>query len=95
PLQRAFVKIGYRVSPEVGKIFITAAEKLQTDEALSTQACLQAAIQRHWSSTALRKEEREVLTSLGFVLGSSDRVDQQKHLRLAITHLRGLEEEAR
>lgn len=95
PLHRAFVKIGHRVSPVIGKIFLTAAEFLQQEESLTTQACLQAAVSRHWPATAMRKEERDVLINLGFVLGGSDRNDQQKHLRLAITHLRGLEEEAR
>lgn len=95
PLHRAFVKIGHRISKEVGQLFVTTAEKLLTEESYSTEECIQAAIRKHWSSTALRKEEKEVLISLGHVLGNSDREDQQKHLRLAITHLRGLEEEAR
>lgn len=95
PLHRAFVKIGRRVTQEIGIIFQKAAEHLQAEEGLSTQACLQKAVDQNWSATSLRKEEREVLVSLGYVLGSSDRDDQQKHLRLAITHLRGLEEEAR
>ncbi|GAA4709890.1 stage III sporulation protein SpoIIIAB [Brevibacillus fulvus] len=95
PLNRAFVKIGQRVPREIGNLFQTAAELLQTARELSTQACLQAAIDKHWPQTALRKDERDVLSSLAFVLGSSDVEDQQKHLRLAITHLHALEEEAR
>jgi stage III sporulation protein AB len=95
PLHRAFVKIGRRVPQEIGTLFLKTAEYLLAEEALSAQGCLQKAIDQHWPATALRKEEREVLTSLGYVLGGSDRDDQQKHLRLAITHLRGLEEEAR
>jgi stage III sporulation protein AB len=95
PLHRAFVKIGHRMPGEIGHIFITAAELMVTAEALSTHSCWQAAINQHWSQTALRKEEKEVLLNLGYVLGSSDRNDQQKHLRLTTAHLRGLEEEAR
>ncbi|MDC0759995.1 stage III sporulation protein SpoIIIAB [Brevibacillus sp. AG] len=95
PLQRAFVKVGHRVSEEVGKVFLLAAEFLQTEQAHSAEEALQQAMNRLWAQTALRRQEREVLESLGQVLGSSDREDQQKHLRLAVTHLRGLEEEAR
>ncbi len=95
PLQRAFVKIGHRIQKEVGQLFVTAAELLVTEEASSVDVCLSKAISKTWSDTALRKEEKSVLSSLGQVLGASDREDQQKHLRLAITHLRGLEEEAR
>lgn len=95
PLHRAFVKVGHRVPKEVGQLFLTTAELLNTEEAMTAAEGLQKAIHRHWPQTALRKEEKEVLISLGQVLGSSDRQDQQKHLRLAVTHLRGLEEEAR
>jgi len=94
PLHRAFVKIGHRVQKEVGQLFLTAAELLITEEA-GVEGCLAKSIRKHWSETALRKEEKGVLHSLGQVLGTTDREDQQKHLRLAITHLRGLEEEAR
>ncbi|UFJ60334.1 stage III sporulation protein SpoIIIAB [Brevibacillus sedimenti] len=95
PLHRAFVKIGHRVPDEVGRLFLTAAELLITERAQTAEDALRQAIDAHWPQTALRRQERDVLSSLGQVLGSSDREDQQKHLRLAVTHLRGLEEEAR
>ncbi|GEB31611.1 MULTISPECIES: stage III sporulation protein SpoIIIAB [Brevibacillus] len=95
PLHRAFVKVGRRVSEEVGRLFLYAAELLVSEKAPSAEDSLQQAMGKYWAQTALRRQEREVLASLGQVLGSSDREDQQKHLRLAVTHLRGLEEEAR
>jgi len=95
PLHRAFVKIGHRLPSEIGQMFLTAAELLITKEGLSTQSCWQSGIEKHWTSTALRKDEKDVLTSLGFVLGNSDKEDQKKHLQLAITHLHSLEQEAR
>lgn len=94
-LHKAFVKIGNRVSGVIGKMFVTAASELVAEDASSTQDCWQKALNQHWSDTAMRREEKEILLSLGLVLGSSDRMDQQKHLRLAMTHLRGVEEEAR
>ncbi|MGG1660146.1 stage III sporulation protein SpoIIIAB [Brevibacillus sp. NRS-1366] len=95
PLHRAFVKVGHRVSEDVGKMFLLAAELLITEKAQSAEDALRQAMGKLWTNTALRKQERDVLASLGQVLGSSDREDQEKHLRLAVTHLRGLEEEAR
>ncbi|USG63652.1 stage III sporulation protein SpoIIIAB [Brevibacillus ruminantium] len=95
PLYRALMKVGDRIPAEVGQIFHTAAGSLQEEKAQNVEEALGIGIQTHWSSTALKKQERDVLKSLGQVLGSSDREDQQKHLRLAVTHLRGLEEEAR
>lgn len=95
PLSRAFVKVGKRVDAVVGKLFLLAAEMLETERAQSAEEALHLAMERQWPHTSLRKQEKEVLASLGLVLGSSDREDQEKHLRLAVTHLRGLEEEAR
>jgi len=95
PLHRAFVKLGNRIGHAVGQIFLTAAERLLSGESQSTRECWQAALEKHWPETALRRQEKEVLLSLGHVLGHSDREDQQKHLRLAMSHLHSLEQEAR
>lgn len=95
PLQRAFQKIGQRVQPEIGCFFLTAANHMTSEEGHSTNTCWQAALEQHWKQTALRKEEKDVITSLGYSLGNSDREDQQKHLRLSITQLSSIEEEAR
>jgi stage III sporulation protein AB len=95
PLHRAFAKVGNRVAEDVGKLFLLAADLLVSEKAQSAEDSLGQAMQKQWPQTALRKQERDVLASLGQVIGSSDREDQQKHLRLAVTHLRGLEEEAR
>lgn len=95
PLHRAFVKVGHRVSKDVGQLFLSAAELLITERAQSAEDSLRQAMASHWPKTALRKQEADVIASLGQVLGSSDRQDQQKHLRLAVTHLRGIEQEAR
>lgn len=95
PLHPAFLKIGQRMRAAIGLLFLTAAELLVKEEPLSTNECWRQAIEQHWGQTALRKTEKDILLTLGMVLGSSDREDQQKHLRMAITHLHGLEEEAR
>jgi len=95
PLHRAFAKIAARIPPAVGRIFQTAAEELVSKEGQATQICWQTALEKHWMNTALGNPEKDVLRGLGYILGNSDREDQQKHLRLAVTHLRALEEEAR
>ncbi len=95
PLQRAFLKIGQRINPDIGRFYLTAAEHLQSTEGLSTSTCWQAALNQHWKHTALGREERDVIVNLGYSLGGSDREDQEKHLRLSITQLRSIEEEAR
>lgn len=95
PLQRAFLKIGQRVQPEIGRFYLTAATYLTAEEGHSTNTCWQTSLEQHWKQTALRQEEKEVISSLGYTLGNSDREDQQKHLRLSITQLAGIEEEAR
>lgn len=95
PLHRALAKIGERMRAGIGSLFLTASELLVKDEPLGTNECWRQAIEKNWGQTALRKTEKDILLTLGLVLGNSDRDDQQKHLRMAITHLQGLEEEAR
>ncbi|MDQ0224945.1 stage III sporulation protein SpoIIIAB [Metabacillus niabensis] len=40
-----------------------------------------------WRSTALKQGEYEVLKQFGETLGKHDRISQQKHIKLALTHL--------
>ncbi len=95
PLYRAFVKIGQRVQTDIGQIFLAAAELMLKEEGYGTAECWRQGIEQKWYRTALRKPEKEILLNLGYVLGSSDREDQQKHIRLTVAHLNNLEQEAR
>ncbi|GIO00127.1 stage III sporulation protein SpoIIIAB [Brevibacillus laterosporus] len=95
PLSLAFEKISVRVTRSIGNLYKRASELLQTKAGESTQIVWQTALEQTWSLTALRKEEKEILKNLGYVMGNSDREDQKKHLQLTVFHLRGLEEEAK
>ncbi|WEG14308.1 stage III sporulation protein SpoIIIAB [Pullulanibacillus sp. KACC 23026] len=48
-----------------------------------------------WTQTALKQAEKEIWKQFGQTLGQSDRENQKKHIRLAISHLEREEEEAR
>lgn len=106
-LQRLETEIGYghtplpealqrtaEASPEpIAGILRAAADGVWRDEGLSFQESWERAIAEHWGATSMRNGERSVLQRLGTTLGISDKEDQIKHLRLALTQL-GSEEDA-
>ena len=47
-----------------------------------------------WTRTSMKQAEQEVVLQLGAVLGLTDRSDQIKHLRLAISQLQTEETES-
>lgn len=47
-----------------------------------------------WDTLSLKKNEYEVLKQFGETLGIHDRISQQKHIKLALTHLEASEADA-
>ena len=87
--------VAKRLEGEIGLIFHTAADYLTHYDGLSTADCWEMAIEKTWSKTAMKKQEREILVHLGKVLGRSDKEDQRNHIRLAIMNLQSEEVTAR
>lgn len=95
PLPAALRQTGNTCPPPVGAIFLSAAEQLEQAEGRSVKRIWQETLENHWSRTAMKTPEREVLLQLGFTLGLTDREDQVKHLRLALNQLQGEADTAR
>lgn len=91
----ALEHVGRRVAGEIGKIFKQTADYLLQYDGLSTMDCWEMGIEKIWPKTTMRQAEKEILLHLGKVLGKSDKLDQQKHIRLAVMNLQKEEEEAR
>ncbi|CAH0118592.1 MULTISPECIES: stage III sporulation protein SpoIIIAB [unclassified Paenibacillus] len=87
PLPDALRKIGEQIPEPLKLIFTTAAQRLTDAKGLSTQESWQQAIEEHWKSTAMKQNEKNILHQFGFSLGTSDRNDQIKHIRLAVGQL--------
>ncbi|MBO8170354.1 MAG: stage III sporulation protein AB [Bacillaceae bacterium] len=95
PLIQALKKTGSLIGPPVGTIFLTASRKLEGNDGESTFYCWKEAVEEAWPATAMKTTEKEILLGAGQALGRTDRMDQKKHLRLAIQHLEREGEQAR
>lgn len=95
PLPQALVNICGKEQSPVTLLLVEVAEQLGKRSGVTTAEAWQQAIARHWTASSLKIAEREVLEQLGATLGLSDRSDQIKHIRLALSHLRSEEETAR
>lgn len=93
PLPEALAATALTAGPVVGPIFSRTAERLKEGGGITAGEAMRAALSEVASSTALVKEDIEVLMALASVLGSSGRADQMRHLALARERLAG--EEAR
>ncbi|MDF2921997.1 MAG: spoIIIAB [Paenibacillaceae bacterium] len=91
PLSEAFVSVAGSLTGPVSTLFERAGAKLDNGEAGTVADSWRQAIDTCWANTAMKRTEREALLQLGSILGISDRADQAKHLRLAVSVLQAEE----
>jgi len=87
PLPEALMTTSRQVEGPLAVLLRTAAERLESRDGSTTREIWDFAVKGAWGQTAMKSAEKEILLQLGFSLGVSDRDDQVKHLRLAISHL--------
>ncbi len=86
PLPEAFASLATTHRPPIADMFQVAASQLArpgTTAAVAWQAGLETLLKR----SALGQRDLAVVGQLGTVLGLSDRLDQERHLLLALQHL--------
>lgn len=93
PLPEALRAAALTAGPAIGAIFTETARRLEEGGGITAGEAMRDAVAAVAVNTALRETDQEVLYSLASVLGSSGRLDQVRHLRLALERLTG--EEAR
>ncbi|MCU9613842.1 stage III sporulation protein SpoIIIAB [Caldibacillus lycopersici] len=94
PLHEASRRIAKQIDGPVGKIFKRFATNLIKIDT-TAKVAWEESLNEVWKQTALKKGEYEILLQFGETLGRHDRVQQQKQIRLALTHLEREEVEAR
>lgn len=94
PLHEAARRIANQVDPPIGQIF-HQFQTMLVKEDMSANEAWKTSLNVIWNKTALKKTELEILEQFGETLGKHDIVQQQKHIRLALTHLEREEVEAR
>ena len=93
PLPEALLRIAKRSVPPLAGMLESIGTKLAADDQ-AVMDVWQQTMYREWSQTAMRAAEKEIILQLGFTLGTTDREDQIKHLRLASKQLESVELEA-
>ncbi|NPV52541.1 MAG: stage III sporulation protein AB [Firmicutes bacterium] len=94
PLPEAFLRIARGAPPQIGAIFAGVRELLVSSQGYTAGEAWEATLNRAYDFTALDREDREVLESLGRFLGASGRDDQVRHIRLVCEQLRDREARA-
>jgi stage III sporulation protein AB len=94
PLHEASRRIAKLVGSPVKDLFECFAMNLIKGDTTASNAWVEA-LEHIWKRTAFKTTELEILKQFGETLGKHDLVQQQKQIRLALTHLEREEEEAR
>ncbi|MDA7026989.1 stage III sporulation protein SpoIIIAB [Bacillus sp. CLL-7-23] len=93
PLCLASKHVANQLAKPISSLFVDFAEKLEEGRATAGSAW-EDSLQKVWPETALKKKEIDILKQFGETLGKHDLISQQKHIKLAITHLETEEAEA-
>lgn len=94
PLHEASRRIAKQISRPVSEIFDLFAMNLIKGDTTASDAWNKA-LEDVWNRTAFKTTELEILKQFGETLGKHDLLQQQKQIRLALTHLEREEDEAR
>lgn len=94
PLTVAFHKLADQLAHPAAGLFRQAAEALAATTDRSAGEIWRQAAEEQWKYSALKDSEKQILLQLGHTLGRSDREDQVKHLRLAVSLLQAEERTA-
>jgi stage III sporulation protein AB len=94
PLPEALEKIGRACDPPVSTFFTEVRRTLSRATGCTAAEAWEAGLQELRAESAFKPDELAVLRSFGLGLGSSDRHEQQKNIRLAMEQLKIEEEKA-
>lgn len=94
PLHEAARRLASQL-PNPLSLFFKEFEKRLTNSDTTVNDAWNASLNEIWQITALKKEECEIMKQFGETLGRHDRLSQQKHIILTMTHLERVEADAR
>jgi len=94
PIGEAASRLSEQLPEPSRSLFYFFSEKLAQGEA-SLKEAWNETLKEFWPKTAMKKNELEIMKQFGATLGLSDRENQQKQIRLALSHLEREEAEAR
>lgn len=93
PLHEAARRLADQLANPLANFFKTFASRLTNTETTVKDAW-ETSLQEIWKLTALKKGEFEIMRQFGETLGRHDRLSQQKHILLTLSHLEREEADA-
>ncbi|SFE30905.1 stage III sporulation protein SpoIIIAB [Alteribacillus iranensis] len=94
PLAEVSEKISKQLPDPVAHLFRYFSSQLKKGECEASEAWNQS-LDKTWPRTAMGPQEKEVLKQFGMTMGKHEKMQQQKHIRLALVHLEKEEQEAK
>lgn len=94
PLPLALQSVSAQTQGPVGRLFLEIGNRLRDEGHRPLYECWSEGIGAAWSYTSMKSPEQNVLLQFGRTLGTSDREDQVKHIRMTLSHLESEEENA-
>jgi stage III sporulation protein AB len=95
PLPEAMLTLSKQMAEPLSSLFRITSERLRDTLVTSTREIWQQTVREVWKRSSMKQPEQEIALQLGNVLGITDRSDQIKHLRLAVSQLQAEEQESR
>ena len=96
PLAEAMERVAGAFPPPVSRLFAEAAARMRDRrEERTAGECWEEAVRAVWPETAMKDAEMSALLALSATLGATDKADQVKHLRFAVSKISAEEEAAR
>jgi stage III sporulation protein AB len=93
PLNEAARRLSAQLPKPLSTFFESFARKL-TETETTVKEAWETSLKEVWKSTALKQGEFEIMKQFGETLGRHDRLSQQKHIMLTLSHLEREEVEA-
>jgi stage III sporulation protein AB len=94
PLEEAFLRLGNQLPKPIADFFSHAGLTLRQASGQPASEIWRQTVEQHWKWTAMKNGEKDILLGLASTLGRTDRDDQVKHLRLAVSQLQAEEFQA-
>jgi stage III sporulation protein AB len=95
PLPEAMLSLSKQLQAPLSALFRLTSERLKAADGVSTREIWQQTVREVWRGSSMKKPEQEIVLQLGSILGLTDRADQIKHIRLAVSQLQTEEQESR
>ncbi len=88
PLPEAMEQVALNCSPEVSSLFSCTAAELRKMEGVTAGEAWERAVAKFSAHSALSQKDQQILRRFGVSLGATDREDQAKHLKVALSQIR-------